>query len=73
MILVYRTRNNHHVSVTKVMKTECGRHLSDMDMVKLFSDKGMKKSEWQYLNRLRPFCKTCMKSHGWKAVDWRPE
>lgn len=72
MVLVYRTRNRHHVTISKVKKTECGRHLSDMDMVQIFSF-GISETQFKRLHHLRPFCKVCLRSHGWYETDWRSE
>jgi hypothetical protein len=72
-LLIYRTPRVHHVSLSKVMKTECGRTLSNMDMVRVCPDSGLRKSEFRELWRLRPFCKTCMKAEAWKDMDWRSE
>jgi hypothetical protein len=72
MIAVYRTRFRHHLSVSKVMKTECGHNLIGMDIIKVYTQ-GIKESEFKGLQSFLPFCKTCLKSHSWHGENWRPE
>lgn len=70
MVVVYRTSNRHHLAMDKVKKSQCGRPLSTMDVVRLMPE-GITESHYRELHRLRPFCKVCIGTSNWKELNWR--
>jgi hypothetical protein len=73
MICIYRTPKKHHIAMSNVMKTECGKFLSMMDMVRVIPGQGITKEQFRELHRLRPFCKTCTRTKAWIDENWRVE
>jgi hypothetical protein len=60
--------------MSKVAKTECGRKLVNMDMVRIISsDQSITKQQFRELNRLLPFCSVCTRSAEWTKKDWRAD